>query len=71
MDAQCIEQLLYYQRHFLSGYEQHERSDWRAMAADTHRPFSDTTLCAYTEACIYVTIWSVTTHDNKTHIPYD
>ena len=56
MDVVHIERLLYYGRHSLRGVEWHERSDWRATAADTQRLFSDHTLCAY---------WCETTHDAK------
>ena len=36
------------------------------------QPYSDTKLCAHIlEACTYIAIWCATTHDNKTHVPYD
>ena len=55
------------------GLELHERSDSRATAPDTHLSFSDTTLCGYAvlQACTLIAIWCATTHDNKTHTPYD
>ena len=37
VDVLHIERLLYYQRHSLSGLDQHERSDWRATAPDILR----------------------------------
>ena len=36
-DVLHIKQLLYYQKHSLCGLELHEKSDWRAIASDTHR----------------------------------
>ena len=36
-------------------------------APDTHRPFSVRIL----QTCTYIAIWCATTHDNKTHVPYD
>ena len=51
--------------------ELHEKFDWRAMAPDTHWSFFDTTCHACTTAHIYIAIWCVTTHDNKTHVAYD
>ena len=61
-----IEQLLYYRRHSLCHLELHERSDWTAMAPDTHWSLSDTTFCAYTEARTYIAIWCVTMHEPTT-----
>ena len=74
MDVPFIKRMLYYQRHSLCALELHERSYWRAMAPDTHQSFSDTTLCAYTASPhihMYIAIWCATTHDNRTHVPYD
>ena len=48
MDILHFEQLLYYWRHTLCGFELDQRSDWRATAPDMHQLFSDTTL-----SCIY------------------
>ena len=53
MEVLHIEWPLYYRRHSLSSLELQERSDWKAMAADTHQSFSYTTLCAYT-ASLYI-----------------
>ena len=37
-----------------------------------HALFSGTKLCAYTASpYIYIAIWHSSTHDNKTHVPYD
>ena len=47
-----------------------ERFYWRATASDTIQLFSGAMLCAL-QACTYITIWCPTTHDNKTHIPYE
>ena len=48
MDILHIERLLYYQKHSVSGLEQHEKSDWRVMARETYRSFSDSSWYAYT-----------------------
>ena len=58
MDVLHIEQPLCYQRHCLCSLELHERSDWRATAPDTHQPFSDTTLCAYTASPVHSLLFS-------------
>ena len=54
--CQHIEQLFYYWRHSLCGFDLHERSDWRAMAQNTQQSFSDKTLCAYTASLTYIVI---------------
>ena len=36
-----------------------------------HRLFSDTNCVHILQACTYIAIWYATTHDNKTHVPYD
>ena len=76
MDVQRIEWLLYYQTHSLCDLKLQERSNWRAMAPDTHWSFSDTKFYAY-NASLYITslygaqlcmaknshiLWQYTTH---------
>ena len=63
MDVLHIKRLLYYQRHFLSGLELHERSDWRATATDTHQLYSDT-ICSslYIHWYIFGVQLRMTTH---------
>ena len=54
MDVLHMEQLLHYQRHSLCGLELYERSNWRAMAPDTHHGCSLTQHCPPYTASLYI-----------------
>ena len=74
MDVLHIEQLLYCWRHSWCGLELHEISDSRTIALDMYQSLSDTTLFVYAASLyihMYIDLWCTTTHDNKTHLPYD
>ena len=73
MDFQHIKLLVCYWKHSLCCLELHERFDWITTApAQTRIGLSLIQRCVcILPAHTYITIWCITSHDNKTHVPYD